>query len=101
MAVESAAAEIADGVLGRKYLTRNGEYFRHGEPLASSDASRDEELQECGAYFAKLWEERASKPMKIDLLSTIPCTGERNTSFMAELTIGGTVGVSDISASFL
>ncbi len=31
--------------------------------------AREAELQECGAYFAKLWEERAKQPMKTDLLS--------------------------------
>jgi hypothetical protein len=35
------------------------------------------------------------------VLLTIPCTGERKTNFMAELTYGGSVGVSVISASLL
>jgi hypothetical protein len=34
-------------------------------------------------------------------LLTIPCIGERKTSFMPRVTIGGTDGVWDISASFL
>src|SRR5438445_9020009 len=37
--------------------------------IISSEQARDDELQECGAYFARLWEERASQPMKTDLLS--------------------------------
>src|SRR5262245_52938345 len=37
--------------------------------VIASEAARDEELQECGAYFARLWEERAREPMKTDLLS--------------------------------
>jgi cytochrome P450 len=37
--------------------------------VIASEKARDEELQECGAYFAKLWEERAKQPMKNDLLS--------------------------------
>jgi cytochrome P450 len=37
--------------------------------IIASEKARDEELQECGAYFAKLWEERARQPMKTDLLS--------------------------------
>jgi cytochrome P450 len=37
--------------------------------IIASEAARDEELQECGAYFARLWEERAKQPMKTDLLS--------------------------------
>ena len=37
--------------------------------VIASEAARDEELQECGAYFARLWEERAKQPMKTDLLS--------------------------------
>jgi len=37
--------------------------------VIASEAARDEELQECGAYFARLWEERARQPMKTDLLS--------------------------------
>ncbi len=37
--------------------------------VIASEKARDEELQECGAYFAKLWEERARQPMKTDLLS--------------------------------
>lgn len=43
------------------------------------------------------------RPVKVisrTVLLTIPCTGERKMRFMAELTYGGTVGVSDISASF-
>jgi hypothetical protein len=34
------------------------------------------------------------------ILLTIPCTGERNTNFIALLTNGGTVVAWDISASF-
>jgi cytochrome P450 len=37
--------------------------------IIASEKARDDELQECGAYFAKLWEERAKQPMKTDLLS--------------------------------
>ena len=37
--------------------------------IIASEKARDDELQECGAYFAKLWEERARQPMKTDLLS--------------------------------
>jgi cytochrome P450 len=37
--------------------------------IIASEAAREEELQECGAYFAKLWEERLRQPMKTDLLS--------------------------------
>jgi cytochrome P450 len=37
--------------------------------VIASEAARDEELQECGAYFAKLWEERQRQPVKTDLLS--------------------------------
>jgi cytochrome P450 len=37
--------------------------------VIASEAARDEELQECGAYFARLWEERAKQPVKTDLLS--------------------------------
>jgi cytochrome P450 len=37
--------------------------------VIASEAARDEELQECGAYFTRLWEERAKQPMKTDLLS--------------------------------
>jgi cytochrome P450 len=37
--------------------------------IIASEAAREAELQECGAYFAKLWEERARQPMKTDLLS--------------------------------
>jgi cytochrome P450 len=37
--------------------------------IIASEKARDEELQECGAYFARLWEERAKQPMKTDLLS--------------------------------
>ena len=37
--------------------------------VIASEAARDAELQECGAYFARLWEERAKQPMKTDLLS--------------------------------
>jgi cytochrome P450 len=37
--------------------------------VIASEAARDAELQECGAYFARLWEERARQPMKTDLLS--------------------------------
>ena len=35
----------------------------------SGEQAREAELQECGAYFARLWEERAKQPMKTDLLS--------------------------------
>jgi cytochrome P450 len=37
--------------------------------IIASEAAREAELQECGAYFAKLWEERLNAPMKTDLLS--------------------------------
>jgi cytochrome P450 len=37
--------------------------------IIASEKARDDELQGCGAYFAKLWEERAKQPMKTDLLS--------------------------------
>jgi len=37
--------------------------------IIASEPAREAELQECGAYFAKLWEERARQPMKTDLLS--------------------------------
>ncbi len=37
--------------------------------IIASEPAREAELQECGAYFAKLWDERAKQPMKTDLLS--------------------------------
>ena len=37
--------------------------------IIASEQAREAELQECGAYFARLWEERAKQPMKTDLLS--------------------------------
>lgn len=37
--------------------------------VIASEKAREEELQECGAYFAKLWEERSKQPPKTDLIS--------------------------------
>jgi len=37
--------------------------------IIASEAARDAELQECGAYFAKLWRERIDQPPKSDLIS--------------------------------
>lgn len=37
--------------------------------VIASEKAREEELQECGAYFAKLWEERSNQPLKADLIS--------------------------------
>jgi cytochrome P450 len=37
--------------------------------VIASEAAREAELQECGAYFAKLWNERKQKSPRIDLLS--------------------------------
>jgi cytochrome P450 len=37
--------------------------------IIASEAARDAELQECGAYFAKLWRERVNQPPKSDLIS--------------------------------
>jgi cytochrome P450 len=37
--------------------------------IIASEAARDAELQECGAYFAKLWSERIDQPPKGDLIS--------------------------------
>src|SRR5580658_951438 len=34
--------------------------------IIASEAARDAELQECGAYFAKLWNERVKQPPKAD-----------------------------------
>ncbi len=37
--------------------------------IIASEAARDAELQECGAYFAELWKERIKQPPKADLVS--------------------------------
>ena len=37
--------------------------------VIASEAARDAELQECGAYFKELWNERIKQPPKTDLLS--------------------------------
>jgi len=37
--------------------------------IIASEAAREAELQECGAYFAELWKERVKQPAKADLLS--------------------------------
>jgi cytochrome P450 len=37
--------------------------------IIASEAAREAELQECGAYFAELWQERIKQPPKADLLS--------------------------------
>jgi cytochrome P450 len=37
--------------------------------VIASEAAREAELQECGAYFAQLWHERRKAPPKTDLLS--------------------------------
>jgi cytochrome P450 len=37
--------------------------------IIASEAARDAELQECGAYFAQLWDERIKQPPKADLIS--------------------------------
>ncbi len=37
--------------------------------IIASEATRDAELQECGAYFQELWNERIKQPPKTDLLS--------------------------------
>lgn len=37
--------------------------------IIASEKAREEELQECGAYFSRLWEERSKQPPKIDLIS--------------------------------
>jgi cytochrome P450 len=37
--------------------------------IIASEAARDAELQECGAYFAELWKERIKQPPKADLIS--------------------------------
>ena len=37
--------------------------------VIASEAARDAELQECGAYFQELWNERIKQPPKTDLLS--------------------------------
>jgi cytochrome P450 len=37
--------------------------------IIASEAAREAELQECGAYFAELWKERINQPPKADLLS--------------------------------
>ena len=37
--------------------------------IIASEAARDAELQECGAYFAELWKERINQPPKADLIS--------------------------------
>jgi cytochrome P450 len=37
--------------------------------VIASEAAREAELQECGAFFAELWDERKRKPPKTDLLS--------------------------------
>jgi cytochrome P450 len=37
--------------------------------IIASEAAREAELQECGAYFAELWKERIKGPPKADLLS--------------------------------
>jgi cytochrome P450 len=37
--------------------------------IIASEAAREAELQECGAYFAELWRERQKQAPKIDLLS--------------------------------
>jgi cytochrome P450 len=37
--------------------------------VIASEAARMAELEECGAFFAKLWRERVERPAKIDLIS--------------------------------
>jgi cytochrome P450 len=37
--------------------------------IIASEAAREAELQECGAYFERLWQERTKEPLKADLLS--------------------------------
>jgi cytochrome P450 len=37
--------------------------------IIASEEARQAELEECGAYFAKLWNERINQPPKSDLLS--------------------------------
>jgi cytochrome P450 len=37
--------------------------------IIASEAAREAELQECGAYFAELWRERQKQAPKVDLLS--------------------------------
>ncbi len=37
--------------------------------IIASEAAREAELQECGAYFQELWNERIKQPPKTDLLS--------------------------------
>jgi len=37
--------------------------------IIASEAARDAELRECGAYFAGLWKERIKQPPKADLIS--------------------------------
>ncbi len=37
--------------------------------IIASEAARDAELRECGAYFAELWNERIKQPPKTDLIS--------------------------------
>ena len=37
--------------------------------IIASEAAREAELQECGAYFEELWNERIKQPPKTDLLS--------------------------------
>ena len=37
--------------------------------IIASEAAREAELQECGAYFEELWKERIKQPPKADLLS--------------------------------
>jgi cytochrome P450 len=37
--------------------------------VIASEAARMAELEECGAYFARLWRERVDKPSKVDLIS--------------------------------
>jgi len=37
--------------------------------IIASEAARDAELQECGAYFTELWKERIGQPPKADLIS--------------------------------
>jgi cytochrome P450 len=37
--------------------------------IIASEAAREAELQECGAYFEELWKERIKQPPKADLIS--------------------------------
>jgi cytochrome P450 len=37
--------------------------------VIASEAARMAELEECGAFFARLWRERVERPAKIDLIS--------------------------------